>query len=122
MTRKRREVFEDTGLGGGGSLMAALWSELWRLQRERTDEIGWKASSTGVVVEQEKGEGKGKSAFSIPQILAGKKRGPLGVGSEKLKDKVAEVYEEKIITASVAGSTHCLQCSKYAFSFLSEGL
>ena len=51
--------------------------------------------------------------------MAGKKRGPLGVGSEKLKDKVAEVYEEKIITASVAGSIHCLQ---YAFSFLSEGL
>ena len=50
MTRKRREVFEVTGLGGGGSLMAALWSELGRLQRERTDEIGWKATGTGVVV------------------------------------------------------------------------
>ena len=90
---KRREVFEDTGLGGGGSLMAALWSEFGRLQRERTDEIGWKATGTGVVVEQEKGEGKGKSAFAIgaePQILAGEKRGPLGTGSEPLKDKVAE--------------------------------
>lgn len=90
---KRREVFEDTGLGGGGSLMAALWSELGRLQRERTDEIGLRATGTGVVVEQEKGEGKGKSAFAIgaePQILAGEKRGPLGTGSEKLKDKFAE--------------------------------
>ena len=90
---KRREVFEDTGLGGGGSLMAALWSEIGRLQRERTDEIGWRATGTGVVVEQEKGEGKGKSSFAIgaePQILDGEKRGPLGAGSEKLKDKVAE--------------------------------
>ena len=45
------------------------------------------------LLEQEKGEGKGKSAFAIgaePQILAGEKRGPLGTGSEPLKDKVAE--------------------------------
>ena len=63
MTRKRREVFEDTGLGGGGSLMAALWSELWRLQRERTDEIGWKATGTGVVVEQRRGKVKASRRF-----------------------------------------------------------
>jgi hypothetical protein len=90
---KRREVFEDTGLGGGGSLMAALWSELGRLQRERTDEIGWRATGTGLVVEQEKGEGRGKSAFAIgaeAQILNGEKRGPLGAGSARLKDKVVE--------------------------------
>ena len=93
---KRREVFEDTGLGGGGSLMAALWSELGRLQRERTDETGLRATGTGVVVEQERGEGKGKSAFAIgaePQILAGEKRGPLGTGSERLKDKVDEAMD-----------------------------
>ena len=93
---ERREVFEDTGLGGGGSLMAALWSELGRLQRERTDEIGLRATGTGVVVEQERGEGKGKSAFAIgaePQILAGEKRGPLGTGSERLKDKVDEAMD-----------------------------
>ena len=90
---KRREVFEDTGLGGSGSLMAALWSELGRLQRERTDEIGWRATGTGVIVEQQKGEDRGKSAFAIgaePQILDGEKRGPLGTGSERLKDKVVE--------------------------------
>ena len=90
---KRREVFEDTGLGGGGSLMAALWSELGRLQREGRDEsggIGWRATGTGVVVEQQKGEGKGKTTFAVgaePQILDGEKRGPLGMGSERLKDK-----------------------------------
>ncbi|KAF8799376.1 hypothetical protein BYT27DRAFT_7227880 [Phlegmacium glaucopus] len=91
---KRREVFEDTGLGGGGSLMAALWSELGRLQRERREEgesVGWRATGTGVVVEQQKGEGKGKTAFAVgaePQILEGEKRGPLGTGSERLKDKI----------------------------------
>jgi hypothetical protein len=100
---KRREVFEDTGLGGGGSLMAALWSELGRLQRERTDEIGWRATGTGVVVEQDKGEGKGKSAFAIgaePQILDGEKRGPLGAGSERLKDKVVEEAMDVDVSAS----------------------
>jgi len=78
---ERREVFEDTGLSGHGSLMAALWSELGRLQRERRNEIGLRATGTGVVFEQDKGEGKGKSAFAFgaePQILAGEKRGPLG--------------------------------------------
>ena len=93
---KRREVFEDTGLSGGGSLMAALWSELGRLQRERTDEIGLRATGTGVIVEQEKGEGKGKSAFAFgaePQILAGEKRGPLGTGSQRLKDKFEEAMD-----------------------------
>jgi hypothetical protein len=35
---KRREVFEDTGLGGGGSSMA-LWSELEKLQREVPDRL-----------------------------------------------------------------------------------
>ena len=93
---KRREVFEDTGLGSGGSLMAALWSELGRFQRERTDEIGWRATGTGVVVEQQKGEGRGKSAFAIgaePQILDGEKRGPLGAGSEKLTDKAGEAMD-----------------------------
>ena len=49
---KRREAFEDTGLDGSGSLMAALWSELGRLRR-------------GMVVEQQKGEGRGQSAFAV---------------------------------------------------------
>ena len=32
---KRRQVFEDTSLGTGGLLMAAIWSEAGRLERER---------------------------------------------------------------------------------------
>ena len=122
---KRREVFEDTGLGGGGSLMAALWSELGRLQRERTDEIGLKATGTGVVVEQEKGEGKGKSAFAIgaePQILAGEKRGPLGTGSERLKDKVAEEAMDVDVSAGGGGIREVLEdAGDRAKGMLKEG-
>lgn len=84
---KRREVFEDAGLGGGGSFMAALWSELGRLQRTGSEGVGWRATGTGLIVEQ-KGEGVGSTAFAMgaePQILSGEKRGPLGTGSESLK-------------------------------------
>ena len=104
---ERREVFEDTGLGGGGSLMAALWSELGRLQREGRDEnegVGWRATGTGVVVEQQKGQGKGKTALAVgaePQILVGEKRGPLGTGSEKLKDKIGREAEAMDVDTGV---------------------
>ncbi|TFK17334.1 hypothetical protein FA15DRAFT_761110 [Coprinopsis marcescibilis] len=105
---KRREVFEDTGLGGGGSLVAAIWSELGKLQREGRDgrEVDMKATGTGLIVEQktlvrgELGEVKGevtKSQFAMgaePQILSGHKRGPLGTGSEHLVDKLERVGKE----------------------------
>ena len=83
---RRREVFEDTGLSRGGSLTAALWSELGRLQREGMDDgiVGWRATGTGVIVEG------GKTTLAIgaePQILGGEKRGPLGTGSESLEEQ-----------------------------------
>ena len=67
---KRQQVFKDTGLGSGASLIGALWSELGRLERESREQgftTGWKATGTGIVVEQsqevpgtgnELGEGK----------------------------------------------------------------
>jgi hypothetical protein len=100
---KRRQVFEDTGLGAGGSLMAAIWSEIGRLERERREgpvEMDWKATGTGLVVEQktvlktnEVGEATQvrKTQFAMgaePQILRGEKQGPLGTGSEPIKDKL----------------------------------
>jgi len=98
---KRRQVFEDTGLGPGGSLMAAIWSEVGRLERERREgpvEMDWKATGTGLVVEHktvletdEMGEASQvrKAQFAVgvePQILSGEKRGPLGTGSEPIKE------------------------------------
>jgi len=104
---ERREVFEDTGLGGGTSLIAAVWSEVGRMQREsRIDrEFGFRATGTGVVVEQTTkavGEGEdktrvSKSQFAMgaePQILSGKKRGPLGTGSEPLAKKLERAADE----------------------------
>ena len=73
--------------------MAAIWSEIGRLERERREgpvEMDWKATGTGLVVEQktvletnEVGEAsqvwKTQLAMGAqPQILSGKKQGPLG--------------------------------------------
>ncbi|KAH9475246.1 hypothetical protein JR316_0012357 [Psilocybe cubensis] len=108
---RRREVFEDTGLGGGGSLMAAVWSEIGRLERESREgpvEMGWHATGTGLVVEQsvrvegtgdEFGEGQEvrRSMLAMgaePQILDGAKRGPVGSGSERIVDKLERRAEE----------------------------
>ena len=106
---RRREVFADTGLGAGASLAAAVWSEIGKLEREQRAgpvDMDWKATGTGVIVEQRvrvgadaQGEGGEvrKSAFAMgaePQILAGEKRGPLGTGSEPIGKKFARVGEE----------------------------
>ncbi|KAF8621696.1 hypothetical protein AX15_007557 [Amanita polypyramis BW_CC] len=96
---KRMEVFEDTGIGKGSSLMVALWSEVGRLQREGVlgrGEMEVRPTGTGVVVEHyetsEEGEREKRASFAMgaePQILSGKKRGPLGTGSEGLKESTA---------------------------------
>ncbi|KAF8638388.1 hypothetical protein AX17_002249 [Amanita inopinata Kibby_2008] len=98
---KRREVFEDTGIDGGSALMAALWSEIGRLQRERTfgeSEMGFRATGTGVIVERfavgEGGEKEKQASFAMgaePQILSGTKQGPLGTGSESLGKRMEGV-------------------------------
>ncbi|KAF5320053.1 hypothetical protein D9611_010270 [Ephemerocybe angulata] len=106
---KRQEIFEDTGFGSGGSLVAAIWSEIGRMQREakyeKHRELGVHATGTGVIVEQRTiipGEGDQKatvqkSTFAMgaePQILSGEKRGPLGTGSEPIVHKVQRLGEE----------------------------
>ncbi len=100
---KRKEVFQDTGLGGGGSLMAAIWSEAGRLRRESRarGELGIHATGTGVVVEQQlyskDGRDAGRTEFAMgaePQILSGEKRGPLGTASKPLRERAQELSEE----------------------------
>jgi hypothetical protein len=107
---KRKEVFQDTGVGGGVSLMAAIWSEAGRLRREGRDkgELGIHATGTGIVVEQQlytqQGEEAGKTEFALgaePQILSGEKRGPLGTGSEPLRERLQRVGEDVGIPAGI---------------------
>ncbi|KXN85171.1 hypothetical protein AN958_11593 [Leucoagaricus sp. SymC.cos] len=100
---KRKEVFQDTGLGGGGSLMAAIWSEAGRIRREGRErgDLGIHATGTGLVVEQQlysrDGREVGMTEFAMgaePQILSGEKRGPLGTASTPLKSRMDEMGAE----------------------------
>ncbi|KAF9554848.1 hypothetical protein CPC08DRAFT_643741 [Agrocybe pediades] len=115
---RRREVFEDTGLSSGASVLAALWSEFGRLERRaaetRIEGTEWSATGTGIVVQQhtrigvdQLGEGgeKRTTAFAMgaePQILSGEKRGPLGTGSEKLTDLMQRKAQEGLDAMSQA--------------------
>ncbi|KAJ7034692.1 hypothetical protein C8F04DRAFT_1038198 [Mycena alexandri] len=88
---KRAEVFGDAGVGRGASLAAAVWSEIGRISRERTS--GWRATGTGVVLE-DSAQGGAKFAMGVePQVLSGEKRGPIGTGSESLQKRVGEAVD-----------------------------
>lgn len=110
---KRKEVFQDTGLGSGGSLMAAIWSEAGRLRREShaKGEMGIHATGTGLVVEQQlygkDGREAGRTEFAMgaePQILSGEKRGPLGRASKPLRERAQEISEEAGLGGVVSGA------------------
>lgn len=74
----RAEVFEDTGLGRGGAIAAAVWSEIGRLRRMEGGLLGgWKATGTGIIKEGLPGDAK-LAMGAEPQILPGEKKGPLG--------------------------------------------
>ncbi|KAG6900015.1 hypothetical protein C0993_004198 [Termitomyces sp. T159_Od127] len=94
---RRREVFEDTGaVGGGASLLAAIWSEIGRIKRESSQSgsrVEWRATGTGLIVEQ----AGGNIQFAMgaePQILSGEKRGPIGTASEPLANRVEAVVQD----------------------------
>ena len=93
---ERKKVFEDVGLGRGPAVIAALWSELGRIERA-TEEgggamLGVKATGTGIIFEQA-GKKKVLGVGVEPQVLSSAKRGPLGTGSESVKDGVQRALE-----------------------------
>jgi len=88
---QRAEVFSDAGLGRGASLAAAVWSEIGRLSRESNS--GWRATGTGVVLEDHSQGGAKFAMGAEPQVLSGEKRGPMGTGSESLEKRVGEAVQ-----------------------------
>ena len=110
---ERKKVFEDVGLGEGAASIAAIWSEIGKLERgaEGGVKFGARATGTGVVFEEkvetprkvttskgpgvppgmtmefEEGTDVKERVLAIgiePQVLGGEKRGPLGTGSEPI--------------------------------------
>ncbi|KAJ7730841.1 hypothetical protein DFH07DRAFT_906196 [Mycena maculata] len=88
---QRAEVFADAGSSRGAALAGAVWSEIGRLSRERSS--GWRATGTGVVLE-DKVDGGAKFAMGAePQVLSGEKRGPMGTASESLEKGVGDTVQ-----------------------------
>ncbi|KAF8128788.1 hypothetical protein K438DRAFT_2000215 [Mycena galopus ATCC 62051] len=88
---QRAEVFSDAGVGRGASFAAAVWSEIGRLSRERTS--AWRATGTGVVLEERTQGGATFAMGAEPQILSGEKRGPMGTASESLDQRVGQAVQ-----------------------------
>ncbi|TFK49777.1 hypothetical protein OE88DRAFT_1662432 [Heliocybe sulcata] len=89
----RAQVFQDTGLPRGASLVAGFWSELGKMARQPGGLTeGWRATGTGVVRRDptaKKGEDAAVFAMGAePQVLAPEKRGPKGINAEPLKDRL----------------------------------
>lgn len=85
---RRSEVFEDAGLGTASSIVAATWSEIGKLRRLEGGPLsGWRATGTGVIKDDLSGNTK-IAMGAEPQILPGEKRGPLGIHSEPLGERI----------------------------------
>ncbi|KAI6039704.1 hypothetical protein EDC04DRAFT_3140724 [Pisolithus marmoratus] len=83
----RAEVFEDTGLGRGAAMAAAIWSEIGRMRRMESGLLGgWKATGTGLVKENLPGDAQ-LAMGAEPQILPGEKRGPLGTFAVPISER-----------------------------------
>lgn len=83
----RAEVFEDTGLGRGAAIAAAVWSEIGRLRRMEGGLLGgWKATGTGIIKEGLPGDAK-LAMGAEPQILPGEKKGPLGTHAVPISER-----------------------------------
>ncbi|KAI0327376.1 hypothetical protein GY45DRAFT_1327603 [Cubamyces sp. BRFM 1775] len=90
----RAEVFSDTGLPRGASLVAGFWSELGHMQKTGEGGLfsGWKATGTGIIKEDPNGAQFAMGAE--PQVLSGDKRGPKGTFSEPVAER--EDVQDKV--------------------------
>ncbi|PPQ72126.1 hypothetical protein CVT26_006866 [Gymnopilus dilepis] len=88
---QRKRVFEDAGLGTGGSLMGAIWSEIGRLQKTGTIDV--RMTGTGLVAHHVE-KGKELAMGVEPQILSGDKHGPLATGAEPVQQKAQRVGQQ----------------------------
>jgi hypothetical protein len=89
---KRSEVFSDAGLGSGSSIAAGIWSEIGRFKKMDGKGIlsGWNATGTGFVKDDLDGESK-LAMGAEPQIIPGEKKGPLGINSQSLAERMPNI-------------------------------
>jgi len=89
---KRSEVFGDAGLGSGSSIAAAVWSEIGRFKKMDGRGLlsGWNATGTGFVKDDMDGDGR-LAMGAEPQIIPGEKKGPLGINSQPLAERMPDI-------------------------------
>ncbi|KAH9848172.1 hypothetical protein C2E23DRAFT_764248 [Lenzites betulinus] len=90
---RRAEVFSDTGLPRGASLIAGFWSELGHLQKAADGAglfAGWRATGTGLV-KQDAATGAQFAMGAEPQVLSGEKRGPRGTFAQPVGERAPEL-------------------------------
>jgi len=96
--RERKKVFEDLGVEGGGAVLAALWSEIGKLEREASESggsgVGIRTSGTGVILEEQGEKARVLAVGVEPQVLSGEKRGPIGTASEPIAKKASELSRD----------------------------
>ncbi|KAJ7074701.1 hypothetical protein C8F01DRAFT_1101541 [Mycena amicta] len=123
---RRAEVFRDAGAGSGTALVGAVWSELGRLQRERTPGTGWSATGTGVVLDvPECGADQEGAQFAMgaePQVLSGQKRGPMGTGSETVEKRVGEAVKQVVGEPDVKDGAQSVKDGAQTVQKHAEGL
>lgn len=94
---KRQEVFADTGLNAGASFSAAVFSEIGKMRRQTNGTgllSGWQTTGTGVV--KDTGDSAQIAMGAEPQLLSGEKRGPLGIASQPLAERLPDVDVDSI--------------------------
>ncbi|KAF8645354.1 hypothetical protein AX16_007857 [Volvariella volvacea WC 439] len=123
---KRREVFEDAGVGLWASIVGAIMSEVGRMRRggRKRGEVEWHATGTGLIVEHQPALSRqiqpqvgpapapatgiqNMCAFAVgaePQILPGSKRGPLGTCSESLSSRLHAAMGDAEVTIEEIGT------------------
>lgn len=110
---RRAEVFEDTGLPRGVSLVAGVWSELGHFQRSGEGGLftGWKATGTGII-KDDKASGAQFAMGVEPQVLSGEKRGPKGTFSDKVEDRMDVEGVEGQVQAQVDSAKGVVEQAK----------
>jgi len=98
---ERKKVFKDVGLGEGAASVAAIWSEIGKLERgvEGGVKLGARVTGTGVVFEAKVPGVPKERVLAVgvePQVLGGEKRGPLGTGSERIGKPDVEGFKQAV--------------------------
>ena len=91
----RADVFADTGLPRGASVVAGAWSALGHMRRTCGSGpfAGWRATGTGVIRDD---DGAQFAMGAEPQVLSGEKHGPKGTFAKSTAQRAEEAPDANV--------------------------